>query len=41
MVHKAADPNVKSGLAVSALLYEDGSPNDFLCKVKKKFPWWL
>ncbi|KAK5841593.1 hypothetical protein PVK06_003914 [Gossypium arboreum] len=33
MVHKAADPNVKSGLAVSALLYEDGSPNDFLCKL--------
>ncbi|MBA0677381.1 hypothetical protein Goari_018794 [Gossypium aridum] len=33
MVHKAADPNVKSGLAVSALLYEHGSPNDFLCKL--------
>ncbi|KAB2046502.1 hypothetical protein ES319_D01G239600v1 [Gossypium barbadense] len=33
MVHKAADPNVKSGLAVSALLYEHGSPNDFLSQL--------
>ncbi|TYI44615.1 hypothetical protein ES332_A01G250300v1 [Gossypium tomentosum] len=33
MVHKAADPNVKSSLAVSALLYEDGLPNDFLHKL--------
>ncbi|MFQ6660142.1 hypothetical protein Gotur_028761 [Gossypium turneri] len=33
MVHKAADPNVKSALAVSALLYEHGSPNDFLSQL--------
>ncbi|KAG8504120.1 hypothetical protein CXB51_002488 [Gossypium anomalum] len=33
LMAKAADPNVKSGLAVSALLYEDGLPNDFLSKL--------